>query len=706
MTLRAALTQYPFGTLSQLARDAGVALHRGSNKTFLVDVLCRVLPEPERVAERLCALSKEQRAMVRDLAAEGGELLEAEAVEIYANGFLPRLHAQVSALTGLVFRDAHTLGDAHVLIGIPESLLKSIPIPAADQGRLRALVKPVSVGLLRAFADQIDLRLLDTRKSIVGHAIANALLAPNTLRAFLGALSEERRAILDLFLADNAITHGKVAEKLGEAAARELEDMRWKMPIFYAPDRDLTAPDAAICLASDLHAALSKIAQSRGGQLESNLDDLIETPDTPPTSIRENTAHLIRDLTTLLGIVVRRAPRRLKHGGMPKSDLRDADKYCQIQNEPGYVEFLALFAETYRLVEFCDTAWHVAADAGARLEQIIAIRKACFAFWFQSDRWNEWSADRTRAASTRMQELKNLRREIVRSLRHCPADTWMTYSSYYQFLTRFSDPFRHFAENPSRSGTTAEELLRRIISGALMWMGVVRVGNFPAFSEPLQRGKHAVFQITNAGYALLHDTRDDALTEQISPQNADANCVVQPNFEVLVPPDFPCMHYLDLCILGDLKTQDVMACFHLSRDSIRRALTRGLTGEEIEAFLTQHSATRLPDGVKALIAECADKYGEIEILPDSGLVKTASRELLDELYAQPRIARALGARVSPTTASFNAATESLIHLLQRQGYLPHLAQTAGSRSSGGSRKCVALHRRQPGNKSRRSILRA
>ena len=633
-----------------------VVLDRGNNKTFLVDVLCRVLPEPERVAERLCALSEEQRAMVRNLAVEGGELLEAEAVEIYANGFLPRLHARVSALTGLVFRDAHTLGDAHVLIGIPESLLKSIPIPAADQGRLRALVKPVSVGLLRAFADRIGLRLLDTRKPIVGHAIANALLAPETLHAFLDTLSEERRAILDLFLADNALTRRKVAKKLGEAATRELEDMRWKMPIFYAPDRELTTADAPICLASDLRVALSKIAQARGGQLESRLDDLIETPDSPPTSIRENTAHLIRDLTTLLGTFARRLPRRLKHGGISKSDLRDAGKLCHIQNEPGYVEFLALFAETYRLVELCDTAWYVVADAGARLEQIIAIRKACFAFWFQSDRWNEWSADRTRADSTRMSELKNLRREIVRSLRRCPADTWMTYSSYYQFLTRFSEPFRHFAENPTRSGTTDDELLRRVISGALMWMGIVRVGNFGAFSEPRKRGKPAVFQITNAGYALLHDVARGRPARTGPPCKMQMqNALCSPILRFCCRRDFPCAHYLDMCVLGDLKTQDVMACFHLSRDSIRRALARGLSGEEIEAFLTQHSAAGLPDVVKSLIAECADKYGEIEIIPDSGLVKTASRELLDELYAQPRVARALGVRVSPTTASLNAA---------------------------------------------------
>ncbi|MXX12630.1 MAG: hypothetical protein F4Z86_04145 [Gemmatimonadetes bacterium] len=674
MKLRTALTQYPFNTLCQLARDVGID-PGGSNKTILADALCRILPDPENVAKRLSSLSQEQRAMVQTLAAEGGELLEAEAVEKFANGFLPRLHAQLRDLTGLVFRDVHTLGDSDVLIGIPESLLKSIPIPDADQGRLLVILKPVSVGLLRAFADQIGLRPSDTRKPIVSNAIRDTLLDIKTLHAYLNTLSEDRRAILDLFLPANAITRSEVADKLGESAVRELEDMLWKMPIFYAPNRDLHAPNAAIYLASDLCATLSKIAQSQGGQLENSLETLLET-SIAPAAIRENTAFLIQDLTTLLGIVTQRLPRRLKHGGISKTDLRDANKYCHIQDDPGYIEFLTLFAETTGLIKPHDTVWHTASDAGTQMGQIIDIRKACFDFWFHSERWNEWASDRTKATSARMQVLKNIRSEIVRSLRHCPTDTWMKYPSYYQFLTRLSEPFRHFAKDPSHTGTTADELLRRTITGALTYMGVVRVGNFPNFSTPLQQSKGAVFQITPAGYALLHDTHDDALTEQISLQNSDAKFVVQPNFEVLSPPDLPCAHYLRLCVLGDLKTQDVMACFHLSSDSIRRAFARGLSGDEIRSFLTQHSASGLPDMVDTLIAECDDKYGEIEILPAIGRVKTATRELLDELYAQPRIAQALDDRISPTIATLNntANPESLIQILQQQGYLPHLSQ--------------------------------
>ncbi|MDP6037932.1 MAG: hypothetical protein QGG64_05240, partial [Candidatus Latescibacteria bacterium] len=447
---------------------------------------------------------------------------------------------------------------------------------------------------------------------IMANAIREALLCPTTLRTYLDTLTEDRRAILDLFLSNKAVTRHEVSEKLGEPAGRELEDMLWKIPLFYAHEKNLTSHNATIYLAPDLHSALSQIAQNQGGQLESQLDDLLETATKPPPSTHDNTAHLIQDLATVLGIVERRIPRRLKRGGIPKGDLREAGKFCHGQGDPGYIEFLTLFIETAGFVEANGSVWQTARDAGNRLNQTIDARKTCYAFWLQTDRWNEWSADRTSATatSTRMRELRNIRSEIVRSLQQCPTNTWITYPSYYDFLTRLSEPFRHFAENPASGrnlaagGTTADELLRRIISGALTWMGVVRVGEQTAFAAPLHKSERAVFQVTTPGSALLNQNNDEALCENIPPQNPNAKFVVQPNFEVLVPPDLSYTHYLKLCGLSDLKTQDVMTCFDLTQDSIRHAFTRGFSGNDLRTFFTQHSATGLPNMVESLIEEC------------------------------------------------------------------------------------------------------
>ena len=149
-----------------------------------------------------------------------------------------------------------------------------------------------------------------------------------------------------------------------------------------------------------------------GGTTRKQPRNLLETSATAPAAIRENTASLIRDLTTLLGIVTQRLPRRLKHGGISKTDLRDANKYCHIQDDPGYIEFLTLFAETTGLIKPQDMAWHTASDAGTRVGQIIDTRKACFEFWSHSERWNEWSSDRTKPP---VPECKCLRISAVKS---------------------------------------------------------------------------------------------------------------------------------------------------------------------------------------------------------------------------------------------------------------------------------------------------
>jgi hypothetical protein len=384
----------------------------------------------------------------------------------------------------------------------------------------------------------------------------------------------------------------------------------------------------------------------------------------------------------MLGLIERKWPRRLKRGGIPKGDLRDATHFCHGQADPGYVEFLSLFAETSGLVQADGNIWKTAPEAGTRLEQVIDIRKTLFLFWLETDRWNEWAADRTsgNARSPRLNDLQDLRKEIAKGLQTCEPETWMTYPSFYQFLMRFSERFKQFAETPSSGrnliagSTTADELLRRMLSAALTWMGVVCIGNTEAFLCPIHQGNQAVFQITRAGSALVHHQYNQLLLDGIPPQNPQSKFVVQPNYEILSPPDLPCSRYLTLCVLADLKTQDVMTRFHLSREAIQQAMGRGLSGPEIRQFFAQYSATGLPDMVDALIGECENKYGEIEITLSSGFLTVATEPLLDELYAQHNIAETLEKRLSPTTAALASKTrpEALMQLLHNQGYMPHI----------------------------------
>jgi hypothetical protein len=683
MKLRTVLSQYPTPELKKLAQTLGQALDTQVNKTVLIDQLCQYLPDPEQIATTVEALTKPQQKLIQDIIAEGGELLEEDAIEELANGFEHRLRAQIDELTavGLVFRD-NEMPD-YPLIGIPDALLKSIPLSAKNRGRLRFVLKEVSVGILRNVAQELQLSISDTRRPLLIRAIHHALLTPDTLKTYLQNQTEERRAVLDFLLVNQTATRQEVEEKLGENAQRELEDLLWKTPLCYSPTADPKDKDAPISLATDLRLVLQKIAKKQGGQLESQVDDLLVSPLSPPASPHDNTPYLFSDLATLLGLIERRLPRRLKHGGIPKSDLRESARFCQGETDPGYIEFLMLFVETAGLVKPQGDIWRTAPESGQRLSDIAETRQALFAFWQQTDRWNEWATDRNTANSNKMMDLKGVRQAIGQALTQLEPNQWITYPSFYQYLIRLSDTFRHISETPSTGrnlaagGTTADELLRRILSGALSWMGILRTGPPAAFAQPLHRSEQATFQLTPAGLALLHHKNTEALKENIPPQNPNSRIVVQPNFEVLAPPDIMPSVYITLCGLADLQNQDVMTTFGITGDAIQQALNRGETGESIRTFFKTHSATGLPEIVNALITECESKFGEIELFPAVGFLKVETPALLDELYAQKTIAQALDQRLSPTIAALNQSNrpEALLQILHRQGYMPNLLQT-------------------------------
>ena len=686
MKLRAVLSLQPVDNLQRIAAHADIPLDPDSNKTARIDLLCRRLPAPSQVAARLEALDPNQRDFVTTLAAEGGELLKSDAVQELSEGFAHRFQSLLNALSevGLAFQDNETLGPAHPLVGIPDSLLKSIPVSEADRGRLRAVMKSTSIGLLRAFARELDAPVPDSGRPFVVQSIRAQLLNPERLAAYLNGLSEERRAVLDLLLKEKEATPEDLRKRLGEGAVREFEEMLWRTPLFFSTRGDRAGKFVPNRLASDLCRTLQELADARGGQLESRPEEVLEEASEDPVTIQDNTPHILQDLATLLGLIGRKRPRLLKRGGFPKGDLREAGRFCRGETDPGYPEFLILFAETAGMVRPEGRFWGLAEGVGDRLEGVVQIRKALLAFWQETDRWNEWTADRSVVAArrSRMDELKSLRQEILKALRSCPEGRWIPYPRFYRLLTRSSKPFRHFAENPATGralaagGTTADELLRRMLRGALAWIGLIRLGNPAAFSLPLHRSEKATFQVTLTGRALLEGEVTEDLPDAAPGTNPEARFVLQPNFDILSPPDLPYSSYLNLCGLTDLDSIDVMSRFRITREAFQQAMNRGVSGQSIREFLKAHSATDIPEMVEALIQECETKHGEIEIEPTSGYLTVAEGALLDELYAQKQIAAHLGPRLSQKAAALKLHTrpEAFFQLLHKQGYMPHLAQ--------------------------------
>lgn len=680
MKLRAALTAQPVPLLRRIAAETELETEEHLNKPALIDALSRHLAQPAAVDRHLARLSDPCRELLSQLAAQGGELPRSVAIAELGHGFEHRFSEMIESATllGLAFQDTQVHGETDPLIGVPESILRSLALPEGKQHRLRAVLANYSLGQLTTFARDLGIEMRENRRPFLIEIIHRHLTDPDHLKAYLKGLSEDRRDVLDFVLSESAPTPADVESRLGEGAVRALEDLIWKTPLFVAPESSRLARDHPLVIASDLAKILQTLARAQGGRLESPPEESLNDHASLPSSIVTPGEQLPRDLGTLLGLIERKRPKTLKRGGMPKGELREAGRFFRAGEDPGYPDFLMLFAEDAGLLSPENGRWVLSKTGPRRLARHSSLLKTLVTFWKDTDRWNEWAADRAsvNGRKGRAEELKTLRTEVLAGLARCPDDAWVSYNQFYRTLVKLSPAFKTLTDGPaagtvlSSRGTTADELLRRMLVGAIAWMGIVEIGNPRAFDRPLHASEGACFKLTAAGRSILKRSK-----EEVSfgvPASPDARFIIQPNLEVLAPPELPVTDYVQLCGLTDLKSIDVVSHFQITREAILDALNRGFTSTRILRFLRERSATGVPDMVKSLVKDCDDKHGEIQIRLASGYVCVDEPARLDELFAQKQIAELLGERFSPTVVGIKVGSrpEALAQLLTRQGYMP------------------------------------
>ena len=682
MRLRAALSLQKTGNLKKIAETLGGADAKMLNRPALMDLVCKRFASTTVVESCLKGLDHEKRKLVEKLAIEGGELPYSIALQDLGGGFRHRFDDLLDALTlaGLVFRDPESLSSDDPLVGIPETILKSIPGVKAND-RLRAIMSTFALGQLRTFAGDLGITPIPTKKPYLVEAIRDLLIDGDSLRGYIRSLPDDQRVLLDYCLSNDVQTVGEIGEALTEGALRSLDEMIWKTPLFVRPATSRLRNDDEIRLAADLREALGHMAKSQGGKLEGSpeqgLSDIVEMPSetsSPGISIPQ-------DLTTLLGLIERRNPRTLKHGGMPKGELKEAGRFFKADADPGYPDFLMLFAENVGLVKNKSNRWTVSYRRVSLLEDRAKLTRSLLNFWKSSDRWNEWAADRaaTSPKKARTEEMLSLRKEVLTALGKCPLDQWVAYPKFYKMLHRASIPFRELAEGPASGralasrGTTADEILRRMLSSALAWIGLVEIGNPQAFDRPLHTVEGACFRLTEVGAHLIDPDNAPIPTFSI-PFDKNATFIIQPNLEILAPPELPPADYVRLCGLSDLHSIDVVSHFQITKEAFLDAFNRASSAKNIRKFLESRSATGVPDMVKSLITECEEKHGEIRIKQASGYLEVDDPALLDELLAQKQVADQIDQRLSDKSAVILATVkpDNLAGTLSKLGYMPAL----------------------------------
>jgi hypothetical protein len=116
--------------------------------------------------------------------------------------------------------------------------------------------------------------------------------------------------------------------------------------------------------------------------------------------------------------------------------------------------------------------------------------------------------------------------------------------------------------------------------------------------------------------------------------------IIQPNMEIIVPKDFNLSDHLNIGEIAELVRADVVSIYHITRQSVLRAIGFSWTAEKIGTFLDKISKHTMPDNILKTISAWTGTISSARIISGTFLITSDKDKVphgLDEL--QPGIFR-------------------------------------------------------------------
>ncbi|MGD8791797.1 MAG: helicase-associated domain-containing protein [Anaerolineae bacterium] len=271
------------------------------------------------------------------------------------------------------------------------------------------------------------------------------------------------------------------------------------------------------------------------------------------------------------------------------------------------------------------------------------------------------------------------RRALLALLAHCPPDEWWSLASFVAAVKERNPDFqrpdgdytswyiRDAASGEYLSGFESWDhvegaLVADLLAGPLRWLGLVAAGRGEAGPACC---------LTETGRRLLGLTAAE-------PENwPPPPIVVHPDRRIEVPP--PASLYTCFQLERFAQPRALPALprgtgetryYHLTVEALGRALERGIRVEQVLAFLKQASGDRLPAAVADQLGLWAGRYGQVH-LGEVILLTTRSEKALQELATLPETRNLIARKLSPTTALVRKQDlPRLERALRALGFLP------------------------------------
>jgi len=159
------------------------------------------------------------------------------------------------------------------------------------------------------------------------------------------------------------------------------------------------------------------------------------------------------------------------------------------------------------------------------------------------------------------------------------------------------------------------------------------------------------FTITPLGRALLNNRKN--LTTFFPKK--EKKFIVQPNFEIIIPPHFDEKKYFNLLSFIETIKTETLNTFRISKQSIYNAILEGISAKEISKFLTENSKVKVPANVIELIDTCYSQFNKIEIYKNQFILK-ASKLIIKKIEHDPDLAGFIQDKLNSETLLLKSKT--------------------------------------------------
>ncbi|MGC8841539.1 MAG: helicase-associated domain-containing protein [Candidatus Sumerlaeaceae bacterium] len=677
MKLRTILQKLPLEQLLQIAEfwqfqipESVQPLGEGG-QARLVEYLYPRMQTAKYFFRTMERLAPRQRNALKFLAVHGGELPAREVIERCFGGDIAGGENDLRELAAKGFIYLDVSEPAHPYVVLPESVRYIFELGTQLTGYLGALLQRMAFNDLAALAEKVtgDKSFWNIQREKVIRRLREYLLNPENLRRHIESLPVDERLLFHALVErDGYGFYGDLLEVGGRrrfdlSRTQQLNSLLTRRGIVFQVSDGankyanlLMVPRDVLYIVTHDYAPdvrpLEELERIGGGKDEFR-----------PAMVVDNSLVVFRDLVILGSSIHAQNFKVLATGGLSRAELRRLVPLLGPSRSLKYATFLAAFLIWAKYLRPVGEYWRLSDSFSDTLANPGRLFAELFHWWLDVNHWNEAHPDgllwEEEEPTRGFVALIEMRREVVQAIFAAnTAGAWIPYASFEEIVL---PKMVAVASPDGKADASMRGQLRRIlysiVTEPLTWLGLLSLGaaaktvfspdspiDIDALSQKKNLKKTGVpalkfsFRPTDLARGMFETgaIQPCEVFRDVAPNTFPLSfsaewLIVQPNCEIVAPPDLRLSNLLSLCGFCEVRSIDVMTSLAVTRESLQRALDLGVRGQDVRDLLTRLSRSGLPETVDQLITDCLERHGEAFLGSAGGYVVTEDEGVIEQI---------------------------------------------------------------------------